>query len=147
MEGISADQIGTQIGLSRWFTIDQRRIDVFADATEDHQFVHVDPELASNTPFGGTIAHGFLSLSMLSAMSIDALPQLSKAAVSLNYGFDRIRFTAPVLVGSRVRGRFTLAGIDTAKSGEITLTQQVEVEIEDHKKLALVATWITRHFI
>ena len=92
--------------MSRWFLIDQKRIDAFADATEDWQFIHVDPEAAKATPFGSTIAHGFLTLSMLSAIAYDALPRVSGLAMGVNYGFDKVRFVAPVRAGRRIRGRF-----------------------------------------
>src|SRR5580692_7213184 len=99
---------GSETGVSRWFTIDQKRIDAFAEITEDRQFIHIDPEAARATPFGGTIAHGFLTLAMLSAMAKDALPPLAGVALGVNYGLDRLRFLTPVKAGARVRGRFAL---------------------------------------
>ncbi|MGB1753520.1 MAG: MaoC family dehydratase, partial [Paracoccaceae bacterium] len=90
------DHIGKKIGTSRWFTIDQSRIDAFADVTEDHQFIHIDPEKAAETPFGQTVAHGFLTLSMLSAMSYDAIPRIEGLKMGVNYGFNKIRFVTPV---------------------------------------------------
>lgn len=100
--------IGQEVGVSKWFEITQTRIDAFADCTEDHQFIHVDPEAAEKTPFGGTIAHGFLTLSLASAMSYDAVAPLDGVVMGVNYGFDKLRFLAPVPAGSRVRGRFKL---------------------------------------
>src|SRR5580698_2579435 len=95
---------GGEIGLSRWFTIDQKRIDAFAEITEDRQFIHVDPEAAKASPFGETIAHGFLTLSMLSALAMDALPAIEGRAMGVNYGFEKLRFLSPVPVGARIRG-------------------------------------------
>ena len=130
-----------EVSLSSWFTIDQHRIDGFAEVTEDHQFLHVDVEAAAKGPFGGTIAHGFLSLSMLSKMAATALP-LSGASSVLNYGFDRIRFLAPVPSGSRIRGRFTLAKANRRAEGQTLVHYQVEVEIEGETKPALSAEWL-----
>ena len=137
--------LGQEVGVSRWFLMDQERIDFFADVTEDQQFIHVDSEKAKATPFGGTIAHGFLTLSMLSAMVEDAVPLVKGLVHSVNYGFDRIRFVSPVNTGKRIRGRFELTKIDVS-TGEINQTLKVTVEIEDSDKPALVAEWITRHY-
>jgi len=137
--------LGKEVGLSRWFLMDQERIGLFADVTEDQQFIHVDPDMAKATPFGGTIAHGFLTLSMLSAMSEEAVPQVEGLKHSVNYGFERIRFISPVHAGSRIRGRFVLIAIKPG-SAEITQTMKVTVEIEGNDKPALVAEWITRHY-
>src|ERR1700722_15621177 len=104
-------KIGAETGVSRWFEISQTRIDAFAEVTEDMQFIHVDPAAARATPFGGTIAHGFLTLSMLSAIAYDALPRLAGLAMGVNYGFDKLRFVTPVRAGSRIRGRFKLAAV------------------------------------
>ena len=103
---------GTETGLSRWFTIDQQRIDAFAEITEDRQFIHIDPEAARATPFGGPIAHGFLTLAMFSALAMDALPRLEGLAMGVNYGFDKLRFLSPVPAGARIRavGARDLAG-------------------------------------
>ena len=100
--------VGKQIGLSDWITVDQARIDAFAAVTEDHQFIHVDPARAAQTPFGGTIAHGFLTLSLLSAMHYNAIPDIAGTLHAVNYGFERIRFLSPVRSGVRIRGRFVL---------------------------------------
>ena len=101
-------KIGLEVGISKWFTIDQERINKFADVTEDWQYIHVDPVAAMNTPFDGAIAHGFLTVSLLSAMYYDAVPELEGSELGVNYGFDKIRFLSPVRAGSRVRGHFCL---------------------------------------
>jgi len=139
--------VGAEVGVSRWFGIGQERIDAFADATEDWLFIHTDPvRAAREAPWGGTIAHGFLTASLLSAMAYDALPRVEGAPSGVNYGFDRLRFVSPVRAGKRVRGRFTLSKLDAARPGEVTLTYAVIVEIEGEAKPALVADWITRQY-
>jgi acyl dehydratase len=140
-------RIGTEIGVSSWLTIDQARIDAFADATEDRQFIHVDPEAASSTPFGGTVAHGFLSLSMLSRMAADAMLVPDSMKMAVNYGFDRIRFIAPVRAGKRIRGRFVLDSIDEKAPGQLLLRHSVTVEIEGVDKPALTAQWLGLLFV
>ncbi len=137
--------LGKEVGLSRWFLMDQERIGLFADVTEDQQFIHVDSERAKTTPFGGTIAHGFLTLSMLSAMAEEAVPLVEGLIHSVNYGFDRVRFISPVSAGKRIRGRFELIAINVG-AGEITQTMKVTIEIEGSEKPALVAEWVTRHY-
>src|SRR5687768_13861204 len=104
------EQVGREIGVSSWIHVPQDRINTFADSTEDHQFIHVDPERAAKTELGGTIAHGFLVLSLMSAMANEVVPPIKGMAMGLNYGFDRLRFVAPVPVGSFVRGHFKLLG-------------------------------------
>jgi acyl dehydratase len=137
-------RIGEEIGISQWHVVDQAMIDRFAEVTGDRQFIHVDPARAiAEAPFGGTIAHGFLTLSLLSSMSQQALPPLEGRVMGINYGFDRVRFLAPVASGSRVRGRFTLADVKTRSKGEVALHYQVTVEIEGAAKPALAADWIT----
>ncbi len=138
---------GQQVGLSSWIGITQAQIDAFADATHDHQFIHVDPEAAAKTPFGSTIAHGFLTLSLLSAMSYEALPQIEGVTMGVNYGANRIRFLSPVRVGSRVRARFVLRALDLSKPGQFTATTDVTVEIEGEEKPALIAEWIGRSYM
>lgn len=134
---------GSFEGVSPWFEVTQVMIDAFADATHDHQFIHVDPErAAAETPFGGTIAHGFLSLSLMSAMAYAALPRAREAAMGLNYGFDKVRFLSPVRAGSRVRGRFRLAQVEQRKPGEMLSRYDATVEIEGSDKPALVAQWL-----
>ena len=135
--------VGTELGVSSWYLIDQKRIDAFADVTEDHQFIHVDPERAvRETPYGSTVAHGFLTVSMLSVFSYEALPKIVGAKRGVNYGFDRLRFISPVRAGSRVRGRFTLAEAKLRKPKELQSRTNVTVEIEGEEKPALVADWI-----
>ena len=140
-------KVGQEIGASDWILVDQPRIDAFAEVTEDHQFIHVDPVAAGRTPFGGTIAHGFLSLSLLSRMAADVflIPEGVKMAV--NYGFDRVRFLAPVRSGKRVRGRFTLASVEEKRPGQWQFVHDVTVEIEDEPKPALTAEWIGLIFV
>ncbi|WP_022721357.1 MaoC family dehydratase [Rhodopseudomonas sp. B29] len=135
--------VGQEVGVSEWHLVDQKRIDQFADATEDWQFIHVDPERAAReTPFGGTIAHGFLTTSLLSVFSYEAMPRIKGATMGVNYGFDRLRFISPVKAGSRVRGRFTLAEATMRKPGELLSRTSVNVEIEGEKRSALVADWL-----
>ncbi|AMN56306.1 nodulation protein NodN [Labrenzia sp. CP4] len=139
--------VGTEVGVSSWYLIDQARIDAFAEVTQDHQFIHVDPERAAETPFEGTIAHGFLTLSLLSAMGVEAQPKIKGATMGINYGFDKVRFLAPVKVGSRVRGRFVLARLSRPKPQEVDIVWQSTVEIENGKRPALVAEWLNRFYL
>jgi acyl dehydratase len=134
--------IGQEVGVSKWFEVDQARIDAFAKITEDEQFIHVDPEAAKATPFGGTIAHGFLTLSLASAMSYDAVKPLQGVVMGVNYGFDKLRFLAPVPAGSRVRGRFKLLAADDKGGGRWLLKHELTVEIEGAEKPALIAEWL-----
>ena len=137
-------RVGTEIGVSDWITVDQTMIDTFAEATLDYQFIHVDPERAkAETPYGGTIAHGFLTLSLLSAMNYSGLPKIREQTMGINYGFDKIRFVSPVKSGTRVRGHFVLAETRLRGANMLMLTYEVSVEIEDKRKPALTATWIT----
>jgi acyl dehydratase len=140
-------QIGKEVGVSSWIMIDQARIDAFADATEDRQFIHTDPEAAAQTPFGGTVAHGFLSLSLLSRMGAEAMILPEGLKMAINYGLDRVRFLAPVRSGSRVRGRFTLDSVDEKAPGQWLLRHTVTVEIEGEDKPALTAEWLGLMFI
>lgn len=136
--------VGQEIGVSPWRVVSQAMIDKFADATDDHQFIHVDPaRAAAETPFGGTIAHGFLSLSLLSAMAFETIPRLKDAAMGVNYGFDRLRFISPVRSGARIRARFKLAELTARPSGWIHINYDVTVEIEGSKKPVLTARWLT----
>ena len=134
--------IGQEVGVSRWITVDQARIDAFAEITEDRQFIHIDPERAKATPFGGTIAHGFLTLSLASVMSYDAVAPLEGVVMGVNYGFDKLRFLAPVPVGSNVRGRFRLLSAEDKGGGRWLLKQELTVEIEGSDKPALIAEWL-----
>lgn len=138
-----ADRVGQEIGVSPWVAIAQAQVNLFADATGDHQFIHVDPDRAAReSAFGGPIAHGFLSLSMLTALSQDVLPVFD-GAIGVNYGFDKVRFLTPVPVGARVRGRFTLSEFTRRNAREFTTRYAVTVEIEGAARPALVADWIT----
>ena len=140
--------VGREMWVSRWFTVDQALIDRHAESSGDRQFIHVDPVRAkAESPFGGTIAHGFLTLSLLPAMSNDALPPRAGVRMNLDYGFDRVRFLAPVRCGSRVRGRFSLTHLDDQTPSELTLTWSVTVEVEGGLKPVLAATWITRQYL
>ena len=135
---------GQEIGISQWHLIDQKRIDAFADTTGDHQFIHIDPERAAReTPFGGTIAHGFLTVSMLSALAYEALPSIQGTAMSVNYGFDKLRFIAPVRSGARIRASFVLAEAKMRGPNELLSRNNVTVEIEGNDKPALVAEWLS----
>ncbi len=143
---VPAGELAAMVGrsfVSHWLAVDQSRIDAFAKVTEDEQFIHVDPERAGATAFGGTVAHGFLTLSLLSAMAYHALPKIEGAAHGVNYGFDRVRFLNPVRSGSRVRGHFTLLSVTHRSEREWQLSYEVRVEIEGANKPALAAVWLT----
>ena len=140
-------RIGTEVGVSDWLTIGQDRIDAFADATEDRQFIHVDAAAAAQTPFGGTIAHGFLSLSMLSRMGAEAMLIPEGIKMAVNYGLDRVRFIAPVRSGQRIRGRFVLDSIEERAPGQLLVRHSVTVEIEGVDKPALTAQWLGLLFV
>ena len=135
--------VGKEIGVSRWFEITQDRINGFADLTEDWQAIHIDPIAAAQTSFGGTIAHGFLVLSLLSPMLADMLPKFEDRAMAINYGFDKVRFVSPVSVDARIRGRFTLMEALSKLNGDRMHRFSVCVEIEGLTKLALVAEWLS----
>jgi acyl dehydratase len=139
--------IGKEVGCSAWITLDQARIDAFADATDDRQFIHVDAAAAAQTPFGGTIAHGFLSLSLLSRMGAEAMLMPEGTRMAINYGLDRVRFLAPVCSGSRVRGRFTLDSVEEKAPGQVLMRHSVTVDIEGEHKPALSAIWLTLIFV
>jgi acyl dehydratase len=148
LKPITADELvaaaGTQIGCSPWREITQAVVDKFAEATDDHQFIHVDPERAAReAPFGGTIAHGFLLLSLLSRLAFEAVPPLEGVTVGINYGFDEVRFKAPVRTGSRVRGCFTVAHVNVRQSGWVEVNYDVTLEIEGSSRPALTARWLT----
>jgi acyl dehydratase len=141
--------VGTDEGTGEWFQITQDQIDQFADVTHDHQFIHVDPERAKDTPFGTTIAHGFLTLSMLThlangASSAPADPaRYEGVLMGINYGFNRVRFVSPVKVGSRIRARAVTSNVEL-KGNAVEVTRDFTVEIEGEDKPALVAEWVTR---
>jgi acyl dehydratase len=135
-------KVGDEIGISSWLTVDQDRIHAFAEATEDRQFIHTDSDAAAQTPFGGTIAHGFLSLSLLSRMGAEVMLFPPGLKMAVNYGLDRVRFLAPVKSGKRVRGRFTLDSVEEKAPGQLLFRHTVTVEIEDEEKPALTAVWL-----
>jgi acyl dehydratase len=134
-----ADYLGTEIGLSDWLTIDQARIDAFADATLDHQFIHVDPEAAKMTPWGTTIAHGFLTLSLIPHLTLPSGITPEGTVMAINYGTDKVRFLEPVRVGSDIRARMVLDEVTERGPGHILFKTKVTVEIKDNEKPALVA--------
>ena len=135
-------KIGTSLGASPWIEVDQKAIDTFADVTGDHQFIHVDQAAAAQTPFGGTIAHGFLTLSLLSQMAAHVMLVPDTTRMAVNYGFEKVRFIAPVRSGKRVRGHFTLASAEEKRPGQWQFVHNVTVEIEGEDKPALTADWI-----
>jgi acyl dehydratase len=139
--------VGEQLGVSDWFLIDQARVNSFADVTLDHQFLHVDPERARGTPFGGTIAHGLLTLSMIVHLCLSFIPKLAGTKLVVNYGFDKVRFSAPVRVGKRIRARVKLAGVEERKPGNVIVKVDVAIEIENEDKPALVAEWLSLHVV
>jgi acyl dehydratase len=142
-----ASKVGTLLGSSDWFRVDQKTIDAFADITHDHYFIHVDPQrAASETPFGGTIAHGFLTLSMLAPMAYQACPVVKGSKTNVNYGFNRVRFVAPVRSGSRIRGHFVLKSFEVHTSGRWQAIYEVKVELEGEARPALTAEWIGAGF-
>ncbi|MBK5223984.1 MAG: MaoC family dehydratase [Acidimicrobiia bacterium] len=140
---------GNDEGAGAWFEVTQEQVDQFADITNDHQFIHVDPERA--TPlFGGTIAHGFLTLSMLTHLAASIRPDtavgpLDGITMGMNYGFDKVRFVSPVKVGSKIRAASTVKSV-TLKGSSVEVTKSYTVEVEGGDKPALVADWLTRLF-
>ncbi len=145
---LSADQlrakVGENLGTSRWFPVTQDRINQFAELTEDPQWIHIDVERAAKeTPFGGTIAHGFLSLSLLSAMAIDVLPSVAGTVMGINYGFDKVRFLHPVRAGSQVRGHFKLARMEPRGDNQLLICYAVSVEIDGVEKPAISCEWLS----
>ena len=135
--------VGKEVGVSSWHLVDQPRINVYADVIEDHQFIHIDPERAKReTDFGTTVAHGFLTMSLMSIMSYEVMPVVEGTTMSVNYGFDKLRFISPVRAGSRVRGRFVLAEAKLRKPKELQSRTNVTVEIEGEAKPAIVADWL-----
>ena len=137
--------VGTQVGVSEWYTIEQGQIDTFADATDDHQWIHVDAEKAKDGPFGTTIAHGFLTLSLLPAL-VKGVYRVDGVQMGINYGLNKVRFTSPVPVGSKVRGAVELVDVADVTGG-VQLTTKITVEIEGSERPALVAEWLTRQYV
>ena len=152
MKSITLDElrsaVGQETGVSPWRTVTQTMIDQFADATDDHQFIHCDPvRAAAETPFGGTIAHGFLSLSLLSTFAYETVPRIEGADMGINHGFDTVRFVTPIKTGSNIRARFRLADLKVRPSGWIQIANDVTIEIENSLKPALTARWLTLTFV
>ena len=139
------ERVGQEVAVSPWLDVSQERIDTFAKAIEDFQWIHVDPARAKSSPFGGTIAHGFLTLSLLSHLS-EMTFSFSERKMGVNYGLNRVRFTSPVKSGSRVRARFTLLKYEPLEGDGVQVTWNTTVEIDGAPKPALVAEWIGRHY-
>ncbi|WP_440465709.1 MaoC family dehydratase [Pseudomonas sp. YH-1] len=144
---VSADElrqlIGKDLEPSPWVLLDQERINGFADITEDHQFIHIDPVKAKGTPFGGTIAHGLLTLSMLPSLIEKTLPALEGMKASINYGYNKVRFLAPVRSGKRIRAKFVITDFTEAGEGRYQVITSITVEIEGEERPALAAEWIS----
>jgi len=137
-------KIGETIGTSEWLLVDQEMIDKFADATGDHQFIHVNPEMAKMTPFGGTIAHGFLTLSLIPVLTEKSdIERPQGIRMAMNYGGNRVRFLQPVRSGKRVRAHFKLLGMEEKRPGQWQHTVEITLEIEGEEKPAYVAEWIS----
>ena len=144
---ISVDQlenyIGQEVGITEWLEIDQERINKFADATGEHQYIHVDPERAAQTPFGTTIAHGFLTLSLMSMFrSMNGDIKLENAVMGINYGLDKVRFINPVKVGNKIRARFELISAEEKKPNHYLMKHNVTIDIDGEEKPALIAEWL-----
>ena len=141
-------KVGQEIGCASWLTISQEIINTFANLTNDHQYIHVNQSRAvTETPYGGTIAHGFLTLSMLTQMLVSAVPHIEGTSTSINYGFDKVRFLSPVLSGSAIRGRFKLAAVDEQMPNELTVRYDATLEIRDNDRPALFAEWLVRLYL
>ena len=136
------DYIGKEVGISEWLLVDQERINQFADATGDHQYIHVDSDRAAQTPFGPTIAHGFLTMSLMVLMGYEGSTKLENSVMGINYGFDKLRFINPVKVNSKIRGRFQLISAEEKKPNQWLLKHNITVEIAGEEKPALVAEWL-----
>lgn len=135
--------IGTEVGVSNWITVDQKMIDDFAKTTQDEQWIHVDPErAAAETPFGGSIAHGFLTLSLASRFAYDCFNMLPGQSMGINYGMNKLRFLKPVLAGSRLRGRFTLQKVTSKGPTNMLRENLLTIEIEGEETPALIAEWL-----
>ena len=136
------DYIGKEVGISEWLLVDQERINQFADATGDHQYIHVDSDRAAQTPFGTTIAHGFLTMSLMVLMGYEGSTKLENSVMGINYGFDKLRFINPVKVNSKIRGRFQLISAEEKKPNQWLLKHNITVEIAGEEEPALVAEWL-----
>jgi acyl dehydratase len=137
--------VDTEIGVSDWLVITQERVDAFAEATDDHQWIHVDPEKAAGGPFGGTIAHGFLTLSLTVTLSSQVELDVGSPRMAINYGLEKVRFPAPVPVGSRIRARVGLVSVSDVEGG-IQVNRQVVIEVEGGEKPAMVAETVSRYY-
>ncbi|MEH6475427.1 MAG: MaoC family dehydratase [Sneathiella sp.] len=138
---------GTEYGPGEWFKVDQERINKFAEATEDYQFIHVDPEAAKESPFGGTIAHGFLTLSLLAYLVPQITPKADNVKMGVNYGMNKLRFLSPVAVDSEVRVRNKILDVVEKRPGQILVTSEVSIEIKGQETPALVAEWLGMQFL
>ena len=136
------DWVGKEVAVTDWLTVTQQRIDDFAKAADDYQWIHVDPERAAKSPFGSTIAHGFLTMSLLSRFIYEAT-EIKSVRMGINYGMNRLRFVSPVKVNAEIRARFTLASVEDLKGGVQTIWNVV-IEIKGSDKPALIAEWVTR---
>jgi acyl dehydratase len=141
------EYVGFQTEPSPWFKVEQSQIDAFADATHDHQFIHVDPVRAAQTPFGSTIAHGFLSLSMLAHFAEGFGLALEGAQMGINYGFDKVRFLTPVNVNSEIRAQAKVVDITEKNPGQFMTKYEVVIEIKGKDKPALMAEWLTMQMV
>jgi len=137
--------VDTEIGVSDWLEITQDRVDAFAHATDDHQWIHVEPEKAAAGPFGGTIAHGFLTLSLTVTLTSQVELDVGSPRMAINYGLEKVRFPAPVPVGSRIRARISLVSVSDVKGG-IQVNRQVVIEVERGEKPAMVAETVSRYY-
>ena len=143
-----AAKVGENIGTSQWAEMSQERINQFAEATGDHQFIHVNPDMAKMTPFGGTIAHGFLTLSMIPYLSANSdMPRIDGIKMGVNYGGNKTRFIAPVKSGKRIRGHWKLTEMVEKRPGQWQQTAEITIEIEGEDKPALICEWITQFFV
>jgi len=143
-----AAKVGENIGTSQWAEMSQERINQFAEATGDHQFIHVNPDMAKMTPFGGTIAHGFLTLSMIPYLSANSdMPRIDGIKMGVNYGGNKTRFIAPVKSGKRIRGHWKLTEMVEKRPGQWQQTAEITIEIEGEEKPALICEWITQFFV
>lgn len=140
-----APLIGSEIGVSDWMEVTQERVDAFADATDDHQWIHVDQQRAAQGPFGGTIAHGFLTLSLTVALAGQVELDVGSPKMAINYGLEKVRFPAPVPVGSRIRARVGLVSVSDVEGG-IQVNRQVVIEVEGLEKPAMVAETVSRYY-
>ena len=143
-----AGRVGENIGTSEWVEMSQEKVNMFADATGDHQFIHIDEEAAKMTPFGGTIAHGFMTLSMIPYLSANSdMPKMEGVKMGVNYGGNKTRFIAPVRTGKRIRGHWKLTEMEEKRPGQWQQTCEITIEIEGEDKPALICEWITMFFV